>query len=149
MKTKALGKKPSPLKLTLIMMGLISLLGLGIDSGCTYLERHSAQRAADAAAQAGALAIARGQDFTFAAQAQAARYGYANDGVNDSVLVNNPPGIGCNGKSDSYAGDIDFVQVVIHSDFHLYFAQMVGIQEAHTCVEAVKHIAPSAFSMLE
>ena len=149
MEIKASERKPSHLKVILIVVGLISLLGLGVDSGCAYLERHRAQRAAESAAQAGALAMARGQDFAFAAQAQAARYGYAHDGVNDSVLVNNPPGVGCSAKSDSYTGNIELVQVVIHSDFHLYFAQVVGIREARTCVEAVVQAAPLAYSFSE
>jgi uncharacterized membrane protein len=149
MKTNVSERKLSPLKLTLIVAGLISLFGLGIDSGRANLERWHAQRAADSAAQAGALAIARGQDFALAAQAQAAEDGYDNNDTINSVLVNYPPQLGCSRKSDSYAGDKEFVQVVIHSDSHLYFAQVVGVQEAHTCVEAVRHIVPSTLSMLE
>jgi uncharacterized membrane protein len=149
MKTNGSVKKLTSLKMTLVVVGLFSLLGLVIDSGDAYLERQYAQRAAEAAAQAGAKAMARGGDFILAAQARAARDGYAHDGSINRVLVNNPPGLGCSGKSNSHAGEKEFVQVVIHSDFHLYFAQIVGIREAHTCVEAVERATPPALSFLD
>jgi len=138
--------KQSGALIVLIVAGLVSLLGLAIDSGCAYFERRNARQAADLAAQAGALAMAQRQDFALAAYTQAARDGYNNDGTSNMVLVNNPPGMSCDGTTGSFAGKSDYVQVIIQTDFHVYFAQIVGIHEAHTCVEALEEVTPPAYS---
>lgn len=146
MKTKASRKKQSSALIVLTVIGLISLLGLAIDSSCAYFEKRSARQAADAAARAGALALARGQDIALAAYTQAARDGYNNDGTSNQVLVNYPPDMSCDGTTGSLSGKIGYVQVIIQTDFHVYFSQIVGIQEAHTCVEAIEDVTSPAYS---
>jgi Flp pilus assembly protein TadG len=148
MNTKASDRKKSPILITIVVVGLISLAGLAIDGSKTYLARHTAQNAAESAAQAAAQALAQGQDVTSTAQATAAQYGYDDDGSGDRVMINNPPAKGCQGKNSSQAGNPEYVQVVIQTNLNTYFAQVVGIQETYICVEAIGHATPSANSML-
>lgn len=147
MNTKALGRKRSPILVTMVVIGLISLVGLVIDGSNAYFDRRNAQNAADSAAQAAALALARGQDITTTAQLHAANAGYDNDGTRDRVRVNNPPDMGCKGKNSPQAGDAEYVQVIIQSNVNTFFAQVVGIRETCNCVEAIEHATPSAYSL--
>lgn len=149
MKSKDFGKKRSHITTAFIIVGLVSLLGLGFDSGHAYFERRNAQQAAELAARAGAQALAQGQDFTHAARYTAAGAGYDNDGTRNTVTVNHPPGMSCTGTTSPHAGNNEYVQVVVQLDFQVYFAQVVGIREAHTCVEAVEQVTSSAYSSLE
>jgi uncharacterized membrane protein len=149
MKTKASEIKSSHILIILIVAGLISLAGLVIDAGKVYLDRREAQDAADSAAQAAALALAQGQDVTSAAQLRAASNGYDNDGTKHQVMVNNPPSMGCNGKYGSQAGNAKYIQVIIQSNVNTYFAQVVGIREAHNCVEAIYETKPITYSLLD
>lgn len=149
MKLKTSERKQSSVLNVLILFGFASLISLAIDGGRAYLIRHNAQQAAAAAARAGALAMARGQDFTLAANSAAARDGYDNDGADDTVIVNHPPGEGCAGSTDPSTGNSDYVQVIIQSDFRTYIVRVVGILEVHTCVEAIEEVSPSAHSFSE
>ena len=147
MKTKVPGRKQSYILITITIVGLISLAGLIVDSGKVYINRRIAQNAAASAAQAAALALARGQDVTTAAQLNAANAGFDNDGTQDRVIVNNPPAIGCNGKNSTQVGDTEYVQVIIQSNLSIYFAQVVGIRETYICVEDIEHAMPLAYSL--
>src|SRR5215475_10375382 len=76
--------------LILIVFGiivLIALTGLAIDGGNYYYDHRNAQNAADTAAFAGALVVARGQSITDLVLQRAASNGYNNNGTTNTVDV--------------------------------------------------------------
>lgn len=124
--------------LLLIVIGIVGLIGLtalAVDGGNAYADRRAAQNAADAAALAAALAKVRGEDPTAAALARASANGYEGSGAN-TVEVHYPP------ISGPYAGNSEYVQVIITSRVNTYFAPVVGIQEVTNRTEAVAHAKP-------
>jgi Flp pilus assembly protein TadG len=147
MKLKTLGKKQSHILFTLTIVGLISLAGLVVDGSVAFISRYNAEQAVSSAAQAGAIALSHGKDAASAAQLRAASDGYGND--SSRVTVNNPPGIGCDGKNSPFAGNPDYVQVIIQSNFTAYFAQVAGIRESYICVEAIENATQSTHSLLD
>ena len=119
--------------IVLAIVGLAAVAGLAIDGGNAYLDRRSAQNAADSAALAGAVVRVRntGEDWVGAAVASAAKNGYNNDGVNNTVEVYSPP------KTGSHANDLEYMQVIITSHVKTYFANVVGRREVTNVVSAV------------
>ncbi len=126
--------------LILIVFGIVALIGLtglAIDGGNAYSDRRNAQNAADTAAFAGALAKIDNQSISTAALSRAASNGYNNDGVTNTVTVNNPPATGCGGGSNPYVGNSQYIQVIINTNVSTYFAPVVGIRQLHNCVESI------------
>jgi hypothetical protein len=124
------------------MIGLVAITGLAIDGSVAYSNRRHAQNAADTAALAGALAKVRGQDIVGTAQTRANSNGFDNDGVQNTVIVNSPPAAGCDGNDGPYAGNNEYVQVIIRATTETYFAPVVGITELNNCVEAITRAQP-------
>ena len=129
--------------ITFAMIGLIGITGLAIDGGMAFSDRRHAQNAADAASLAGALAKLRtpeGDDFRPAMQSvardRAGENGYTGDLINSEVYVYT-----CEEASASceypYAGDPDYVQVIIVSHINTWFARAIGIPQVHNRVQAV------------
>jgi len=130
------------------IIGLVALVALAIDAGNAFSDRRHAQNAADTAALAGALAKVQNQAITIdeirgIARNLAASNDYNNDGVMNTVTVNNPPAAGCNGTNGPYAGNIEYIQVIIHSTVNTFFAPIVGINQLNNCVEAIARAKPS------
>jgi len=123
-------------------IGIFALVALAIDAGNAFSDRRKAQNAADAAALAAALAKIKSQDYTAAALTRAANNGYGENTAKSSVEVINPPGAGCNRADEPYAGNNEYIQVVIHSIVDTYFAPILGIDQLHNCVESIAHAKP-------
>ncbi|MHB8779050.1 MAG: pilus assembly protein TadG-related protein [Anaerolineales bacterium] len=125
------------------IVGLIGITGLTVDGGLAYSDRRNAQSAADGAALSAALELAKGQTgWASAARSTASTNGYNNNGTHNTVTVHNPPDAGCNGVSGPYAGNSEYVQVIINTNVQTYFAPVVGISQAHNCVEAIARSKP-------
>jgi len=124
------------------IIGLVALVALAIDGGNVLSNRRSAQNAADTAALAGALAKVKNQDWSGAALARATSNNFTNDASN-TVTVTNPPAAGCNGTNGPYAGNNEYIQVIIHSTVDTYFGSIVGRDQLHNCVEAIARAKPS------
>ncbi|MCJ7583317.1 MAG: pilus assembly protein TadG-related protein [Anaerolineales bacterium] len=131
--------------IVLAIVGMIGLVALAIDGGNVFSNRRSAQNAADSAALAGALARVKNPDLPPAdlstlvstvARARAADNNFTTDALN-RVDVNNPPIAGCSGASGPYAGNNEYIQVIIHSTVNTFFAPIVGINQLDNCVEAI------------
>lgn len=120
--------------IALAAVGLVAMVGLVVDGGRVFLDRRTAQNAADSAALASALSRIKGQDWIAAANASAARNGYNNDGVTNTVQVYGPP------KDGPHAGKAEYLQVVITSHVSTYFARVVGRDRITNVVEAVARI---------
>jgi hypothetical protein len=127
----------------LMLVAVIALIGvatLAIDGGMLYLERREAQSAADNAAMSGALAVTRGYtavEIQNIVQAQAVSNGFSDslEGVEVEVLW--PPQ-----APNPYAGNPDFVQVIITSRIHTAFIHFVYQGAVEVTVEAVAHAEP-------
>lgn len=122
--------------LIVIMIALVGIAGiaaLAVDGGNVFLDRRSAQNAADSAALAGAIVRVNkpGEDWVGAIISSAAENGYANDGVKSVVEVYSPP------KSGPYANNVEYVQVIITSHVEMYFARVIGRSETVNVVEAI------------
>lgn len=131
-------------QITVIMLiAVIALLGvatLAIDGGMLYLERREAQSAADNAAMSGALALTRGYsvaEIHNIVQAQAVANGFSNSLEGVEVVVLWPPQ-----EPNPYAGNADFVQVIITSRIHTAFIHFVYQGAVEVTVEAVAHAEP-------
>jgi len=126
--------------IALAMFGLIGMTGLAIDGSRAYSDRRHAQNAADTAALAAALAYVRtpGGSWTDVGYLRAASNGYDNNGVSNIVEVVYPP----DERSD-YAGDPEYMQVVITSHLDTLFGRLVGIDKVTNTVQAVVKVDPS------
>ena len=128
--------------IALVIVGLIAITGLVVDGGTAFANRRQTQNAADSAALAASLAKARGTGYQSAALESARQNGYTNDGTNDEVHVYNPP---VNGP---YAGNREYIQVVITSHSRTYFGPVIGIRQITNTAEAVVRTKPAEWSQI-
>ncbi|MBI3168695.1 MAG: hypothetical protein HYZ22_09470 [Chloroflexi bacterium] len=122
------------------IIGLIGMTGLTVDGGIAFSDRRNAQNAADTAALAAGRMAIRSGDWDTARAAGfdlAANNGYDNNGTTNIVQVEHPPILGL------YAGDDEYVQVLITSHVQTSFARVVGITEMTNVVNAVAKVIPS------
>lgn len=122
------------------IIGLVALVALTIDGGNVYSDRRHAQNAADTSVLATALSVVRGNTWSTAQAAgwvRADSNGYNNDGVTNVVEIYNPP------VSGVYAGDSEYIQVIITSHVDTYFASIVGVDQLTNHVEAVARVEPT------
>jgi Putative Flp pilus-assembly TadE/G-like len=117
--------------IALALVGLLGIAGLVIDGGNAFQDRQRAQNAADAAALAGGHARIIGRDVVNAALASAAENGYNNDGVTNIISLYVPP------KDGPHAGDLEYIQVIIHSTVRTYLMRVVGKSEIVNEVQAI------------
>lgn len=127
--------------LILIVVGIVALIGLtalAIDGGRAFSDRRHAQNAADTAALAAALRKARGDSANWqnSGLQRAADNGYDNNGVTNTVSVVSPPVEG------PYAGNPEYIQVIITSHLDTYFATILGIDRITNRVQAVARAKP-------
>jgi hypothetical protein len=134
--------------IALVIIGLVGITGLAIDGGMAFSDRRHAQNAADTAALAGALAKINAQKtmaeneartpMRIAALDRAGSNGYTNNLVTSTVEVYTCDemdlGASC---AAPYAGDSDYVQVVITSHVDTFFARVIGIPQVHNRVQAI------------
>lgn len=140
MKSKLFAQRGQALILiALAAIGLFGIAGLAIDGSAKFSDRRHAQNAADTAALAGALEMARGGAYwDTEALNRAADNGYDDDLVTNNVEVYNPPASGIYADcSDVHFDCNDYVQVIITSHVNTWFARVVGINQTHNRVEAV------------
>lgn len=137
--------------LVLVLAGLIGFTALAIDGGMVYSERRRAQNAADSGVLAAALAKIQSQNLHTAALNRTTSNGYESSwgpcdpagadctlgtGSRWTVEVTNPPRVG------DFAGDPDYIRVVIRTEVETAFAHMFFKDELRTTVEAVSRVWP-------
>ncbi|MCL4560279.1 MAG: pilus assembly protein TadG-related protein [Chloroflexi bacterium] len=130
-------------------VGLLAFAALAVDGGMIFYDRRDAQNAADAAAMAGAYALAKnpGSGLTLdqirtsivepAALSRAADNHFQND-ANTTVTVNYPPD-----ESNIYHDNPQYIQVYITSKVDTSLIQFAYEGEVKNTVEAVAHVLPS------
>jgi hypothetical protein len=134
------------------IIGLVGITGLAVDGSMAFSDRRHAQNAADTAAIAGAMARIEAAAqakadptitdddivaaLTIAAMNMALENGYNSNPVSNTVEVYtcDMPASSCGAH---YAGDPDYVQVIIESHIDTFFAGVVGIAQMHNRVQAV------------
>jgi hypothetical protein len=129
--------------LILVALSIITLIGftaLAIDGGQIYLDRRRAQNAADQAAFAAAFEKIQGGDWYVAGLARAEDNGFNNDGVTNTVTINNPP------ISGAYSGDDKFIQVMINTTPDTAFLQLFYTGPIAISAGAVTRAEGSFFS---
>ncbi len=122
------------------ILGLIAITGLVVDGGMAFANRRQAQNAADASVLAASLARVRGGNYISAALQQAQENGFNNDGEQSEVQVHLPP------VSGPYAGNAQYIQVIITSRQQTYFGTVIGIREVTNTVQAVSRAKPAEWS---
>ena len=129
-RTKARGQ--ALVIVALAIVGLAGIAGLVIDGGNAFLDRRTAQNAADTAALTAAVTRVRGgENMVAAALSSAAENGYDNNGTTNTVEIHTPPISGPN------TGNIEYIQIIIVSHVKTYIAAVVGWSELTNRVEAV------------
>ena len=136
MNTKKNERGQALILIVLAIVGLIGLTALAVDGGMAYSDRRQAQNSADASALAAALAKSHNQDLSSAAYSRAASNNFNNDGTTNVVEVHNPP------ISGPYAGNLEYIQVIITSQVDTYFGPVVGIDTVKNEVQAVARVIP-------
>jgi Flp pilus assembly protein TadG len=124
--------------LILIALGIAALLALtalALDGGMAYADRRAAQNAVDNASLAAAYTLASGG--TVAEAQQAALNAAEINGYPANVEVHRPPLTG------QYAGDDEYVQIIISSSVDTAFAPVVGIEQVNNTVQAVARARPA------
>ena len=147
MKTRYPSERGQVLIIVVIaMFGLIGMTGLAVDGSRAYSDRRKAQNAADTASLAAALSYARNQDESLLINvglSRAGSNGFDNNGITNDVEVNHPPN-----EESVYAGNTDYVQVVITSHLETLFGGVIGINQVTNTVQAVARVDPSVPSEL-
>jgi len=143
MESKNFSEKGQALILiALAIIGLMGFTALAVDGGAALSDRRHAQNAADTAALAGALAKIQGHDWVVLAMERAEDNGYKSDGQNTTVHVHCPP------ESGQYAGNKNYVEVIIESTVETTFARVLGREKINNRVEAVTHVTPAEIKPL-
>lgn len=114
--------------IALAIVVLIGMTGLAVDGGMVMADRRSSQNAADNAALAAAYRMAAGGT---KAQARDAATLIAEKNGFPDVTVNIPP------QSGQYAGNDEYIEVVINTSTEAIFAGVVGVDEIGSSVRAV------------
>lgn len=111
----------------LALTGVLAAAGVGVDAALLFVEHRRQQVAADAAAFAAAVEMAKHHDAPdratrarSAALGYAASNGYNNDGVTNTVTVNVPPAAG------AFAANADYAEVLIAADVRTVFLRLLG-----------------------
>jgi Flp pilus assembly protein TadG len=127
--------------IALAAIGLFAFSALAIDGSRVYSDKRHAQNAADAAALAGALAHARGNDIFATAQTRATSNGYDNGDKSDvTITVSNSPSGVCPANTVGQE-----ITVTIKSYVDTTFARIVGRTEVTNAVTATSRSCGSFF----
>jgi hypothetical protein len=121
------------------IIGLIGMTSLAIDGGNALIDRRRTETAASAAALTAALTRIEGGDWRSAALATAKANGYNNDGISNIIEMNTPP------LSGPYAGDSEYIEVIITSHLDTYFGPVIGIPQVTNVARAVTQTKPSEY----
>src|SRR5262245_22369647 len=110
----------------LLLPVLLGMVGLVIDSGLAMAAHRRVRNAADAAALAAALDLLRGQTAATAKKTAADMVTTNNGLTSASVTVN----IGKEIATGPYAGNPNFVEVLVSLDVGTTFMQILGVTKS-------------------
>lgn len=122
----------------LVLVVLVLMAGLGVDVGFLRYQKQQMQKAADAAAIAGASAKVYGGAVVAAGKADAAANGFTDGQNGISVAINNPP---LNGPS---SGDSNYVEAIVSQAQPTFFMLAGGFSSVAVRGRSVASAAKSA-----
>ena len=126
----------------LAAIGIFGIVALAIDGSAKFSDRRHAQNAADTAAMAAALELARGTaNWASNARNIADENGYDGNLVTNTVWVyqcSNIP-VGSPVDCGPYNGYSSYVQAVITSRVNTFFAKVIGIDQTQNTVHTVSY----------
>ncbi len=114
------------------MMMLLLFAAYGIDVGWLHYQKYQMQKAADAAALAGAEALSYGSNYSQAAQYDAGINGFQNGQNGVTVTVNNPPQT----AGDPFVGQNNYVEVIVQQNRPTFFMKILGNNWASVNVQS-------------
>ncbi|MFP3855303.1 MAG: pilus assembly protein TadG-related protein, partial [Anaerolineales bacterium] len=121
------------------ILALVGFVALAIDGGNIFAERRQAQAASDTAAMSAALAILSGYEpgqVEQVALLKAEDNGYQHNPPGSNVIVNWPPA-----SPHPYAGNSNYVQVIITSQVNSFFAHIFYAGPLEQTVQSVAHVS--------
>ncbi|MFT3893908.1 MAG: Tad domain-containing protein [Anaerolineales bacterium] len=125
--------------ISLIAIGLVAIVGLAIDGSAKFSDRRHAQNAADTAVLAGGLARVSGDtQWKLVALDRALSNGYNNNLLTNTVTVFSCEETGSD--CGPYAGNSDYIRVVVNSYARTYFVRVLGINRTHNTVEILGNV---------
>jgi hypothetical protein len=124
------------------IIGLVGMTALAIDGGNALIDRRRTETAASAAALTAALTRINGGDWRSTALATAKANGYNNDGVSSVIEMNTPP------LSGPYAGNSEYIEVIITSHLDTYFGPVIGVPQVTNVARAVTRTKPSEYGAM-
>ncbi len=126
--------------IAIAMAALIGVTALAVDGGSAYLDRRSAQNAADSAVLAAAFARAKEDpNWKQVAQNRAQQQGLSNDGQSSVVEVYRCDETGA--SCGPYQGNAEYIQVIITSNKPTFFGRIVGRYQNSNRVQAIARAA--------
>lgn len=159
MKSELISERGQALVIMAIaMIGLVAITGLAIDGSMVLADRRHAQNAADTAALAGALTYARECEATGCVNAEdlsnakaameiatldrTGSNGYRGDLIRSEIEIHTceEADASC---SAPYAGNREYLQVIITSRLNTFFAHIIGIPTITNRVQAVAMAKPT------
>jgi len=117
--------------IALVMVALCGIVGLAVDTGRLFLEKRTLQAAADAGAIGASRELARGNDYSAVIENAVLNDANLNGAEGSDITVNYPPITG------PYAGDINYVEVLIEKEVATTFMRVVGPEAATVRVRSV------------
>lgn len=120
----------------LCITALVALMGVAVDFGYLEHQKRHMQEAADAAAVAGARALATGS-YSTAAKHDASLNGFTDGQGGTTITVNNPP------ASGAYAGNSQAVEVLISAGEPTFFLRTIKISSMNVSARSVAYAESS------
>jgi len=124
------------------IIGIVGISSLAIDGGNALIDRRRTETAASAAALAGAVTRIKGGDWRAAALAAARTNGYDNNGITNTVELNTPP------LSGPYAGNSEYIEVIVTSHLQTYFGSVVGVPQITSVSNVVSRTKPATYGQM-
>ena len=121
------------------IIGLVGMTALAIDGGNALVDRRRTETAASAAALTAALTRIEGGNWRGAALATAKANGYNNNGVTNIVEMSTPP------LSGPFAGNSEYIEVIITSHMATYFGTVIGVPQVTNVARAVSRTKPAEY----
>ena len=124
------------------IIGIVGISSLAIDGGNALIDRRKTETAASAAALAAAVTRINGGNWRAAALAAARMNGYDNNGTSNTVELNTPP------LSGPYAGNSEYIEVIVTSHLQTYFGSVVGVPQITSVSNVVSRTKPAKYGQM-
>ena len=122
----------------LAIVVLMLVAGLGVDVSYLLYQRNQMQKAADAAAIAGAVTRVYGGNYVTAGRNDSTANGFTHGSNGITVTINNPP------QSGPFNGDNNYVEAIVAQPQPAFFMRVGGFNTVNVAARAVASAAGNA-----